>query len=240
MYFNNSIPRDALEQRKNLPLNVYIRRTVLYLLAILICWVPASVNEIYSLLNPTAAPIFIIFLLEAIFTPLQGFLNAVAYFFASIIFKDNQALRTMGSPFKKPTSDTEKGIEDTNSTIPPTTPMSASSSRTFFAGISHLLRRSSGAISPLPNTANSNHNTKSPNYGLYYINKDGRRGSTIPYTSDSGVRLSTSEYVSKEFFVDPALLENTSPYPNKSGFSPPPGTKGSSSEEGFDSLDRRR
>jgi Na+/melibiose symporter-like transporter len=57
----------------------FIRKTSFFLLAFLLEWTWGTINRIQNLAQPKK-PIFALFMLHAIFTPLQGFINSVVYF----------------------------------------------------------------------------------------------------------------------------------------------------------------
>jgi hypothetical protein len=56
---------------------------MLFAISILVTWVPASVNRIHGLKNPTD-PSFALNVGSALVLPLQGFWNAVIYFVTSL------------------------------------------------------------------------------------------------------------------------------------------------------------
>ncbi|ORX59190.1 hypothetical protein BCR36DRAFT_317123 [Piromyces finnis] len=63
--------------------NSIVKRSDLYLLVFFITWIWGSVNQFYKMNNEN--PIFILYLLHAIFAPLQGFLNSLVYFWSSVL-----------------------------------------------------------------------------------------------------------------------------------------------------------
>ncbi|KAG4101579.1 hypothetical protein H8356DRAFT_1305955 [Neocallimastix lanati (nom. inval.)] len=60
------------------------KRSNLFLLVFFITWIWGTINRIQNLIS-SGKSIFILYLLHAIFTPLQGFLNSMVYFWYSII-----------------------------------------------------------------------------------------------------------------------------------------------------------
>lgn len=60
----------------------YTKTAMLFAISILITWVPASINRIYGIANPTT-PSFGLNIASAIVLPLQGFWNTVIYFVTS-------------------------------------------------------------------------------------------------------------------------------------------------------------
>ncbi|KAL7749211.1 hypothetical protein RI367_005363 [Sorochytrium milnesiophthora] len=58
----------------------YALKASLYILALLLTWTFAITNRVRSLAMPAAPPSVVLFTLHAIFTPAQGFLNALVYF----------------------------------------------------------------------------------------------------------------------------------------------------------------
>lgn len=60
------------------------RRSNLYLLVLFITWIWGTINRIQNLIH-SGHPQFILYLLHATFTPLQGFLNSMVYFWYSVI-----------------------------------------------------------------------------------------------------------------------------------------------------------
>ena len=79
--YKTSRDLENLKIRRQSPWEIYVRKTVLYMIAFIINWLPATVNRIQGLI-PGSQPVFMLFVLHAIFTPLQGFLNALVYFFS--------------------------------------------------------------------------------------------------------------------------------------------------------------
>ncbi|OUM62976.1 hypothetical protein PIROE2DRAFT_10610 [Piromyces sp. E2] len=64
--------------------NSIASRYHLYLLVLVITWFWGTVNRIQNITN-NEKPVFVLYLLHAIFTPLQGFLNSVVYFWCTVI-----------------------------------------------------------------------------------------------------------------------------------------------------------
>ncbi|KAJ1561673.1 hypothetical protein HK096_003759 [Nowakowskiella sp. JEL0078] len=67
-------------------MRIYVRKTSFFIVAFFINWFWGSLNRIQNMSDPTN-PIYALFLLHSIFTPLQGFLNFVAYFLVHFLFK---------------------------------------------------------------------------------------------------------------------------------------------------------
>ncbi|KAI8813581.1 hypothetical protein BJ742DRAFT_788819 [Cladochytrium replicatum] len=68
----------------------YIRKTSFFILAFFINWFWGSVNRIQGFIDPNTQ-IYALFVLHAIFTPLQGFLNFLAYFLVHYLFKKSKS-----------------------------------------------------------------------------------------------------------------------------------------------------
>ncbi|KAJ3021880.1 glycolytic proteins transcriptional activator gcr1 [Thoreauomyces humboldtii] len=60
----------------------YIVKTSFYLVVYFIIWLFPTINRAQTLANP-ANPVFTLYLLHAIFSPISGFLNALVYFWGS-------------------------------------------------------------------------------------------------------------------------------------------------------------
>ncbi|KAJ1570075.1 hypothetical protein HK096_002876 [Nowakowskiella sp. JEL0078] len=67
-------------------MRIYVRKTSFFIVAFFINWLWGSLNRIQNMVNP-ANPVYALFLLHSIFTPLQGFLNFIAYFLVHFLFK---------------------------------------------------------------------------------------------------------------------------------------------------------
>ena len=61
---------------------LYARVAFLYFLAMMICWIPASINRLVSVIRPDQV-IFGLNWVAALLLPLQGFLNALVYYVSS-------------------------------------------------------------------------------------------------------------------------------------------------------------
>jgi len=72
---------------KNRIKNIY-KRLVVYPIAFLILWIPSIANRISQAVQPNE--IYVLVLLQAIFLPLQGFVDALVYGFTSILYDDFQ------------------------------------------------------------------------------------------------------------------------------------------------------
>ncbi|KAI8808837.1 hypothetical protein BJ742DRAFT_771618 [Cladochytrium replicatum] len=68
----------------------YIRKTSFFILAFFINWFWGSVNRIQGFFDPNTQ-IYALFVLHAVFTPLQGFLNFLAYFLVHYFFKKSKS-----------------------------------------------------------------------------------------------------------------------------------------------------
>ena len=73
-----SMTRKAALAETNCEAWLYARVAFLYFLVMMICWIPASINRLVSLINPFGV-IFALNYIAIIFLPLQGFLNALVY-----------------------------------------------------------------------------------------------------------------------------------------------------------------
>ena len=61
---------------------LYARVAFLFFCSLLICWVPSSINRIYSIAYPDKL-VFWLNYIEALVLPLQGFLNSIVYIVTS-------------------------------------------------------------------------------------------------------------------------------------------------------------
>ena len=73
-----SLTRKAALAESNAEGWLYARVAFLYFLVMMICWIPASINRLYSLIHPHTV-IFALNYVAIIFLPLQGALNAAVY-----------------------------------------------------------------------------------------------------------------------------------------------------------------
>jgi len=77
-------------KKKNIDTNqIYAKNSIasryhLYLLVLVVTWFWGTVNRIQNNVH-TGKPIYPLYLLHAIFTPLQGFLNSIVYFWCTVI-----------------------------------------------------------------------------------------------------------------------------------------------------------
>ncbi|KAJ3091282.1 hypothetical protein HK102_001081 [Quaeritorhiza haematococci] len=85
----------------------YFRKTAFYMAAFFVNWSFGTINRIQNLIAPRN-PIFVLFLLHATFTPLQGFLNSAVYFWLAYF-------KTKATPDEKESSD--KSPERFSSTV---------------------------------------------------------------------------------------------------------------------------
>ena len=77
-----SLTRKAALAEENCEAWLYARVAFLYFVVMMICWIPASINRLASLIDPS----YVIFGLNyaaIVFLPLQGFLNALVYCISS-------------------------------------------------------------------------------------------------------------------------------------------------------------
>ena len=77
-----SLTRNAALKEANADAWLYARVAFLFFCALLISWVPSSVNRVYSLAHPNRLN-FALNYVETLVLPLQGFLNAVVYVITS-------------------------------------------------------------------------------------------------------------------------------------------------------------
>lgn len=77
-----TLTRDAAESETNADAWLYARVAFLFFLALLITWVPTSVNRVYALVHPDRVNFPLNYISSLVF-PLQGFWNAVVYIITS-------------------------------------------------------------------------------------------------------------------------------------------------------------
>jgi hypothetical protein len=77
-----SLTRNAALKEANADAWLYARVAFLFFCALLISWVPSSINRVYSLAHPNRLN-FGLNYVETLVLPLQGFLNAVVYVITS-------------------------------------------------------------------------------------------------------------------------------------------------------------
>lgn len=82
MFRVRSLTRNAALSETNPDAWLYARVAFLFFLALLISWVPSSINRLYSLANPNKLN-FGLNYVETLVLPLQGFFNAVVYIITS-------------------------------------------------------------------------------------------------------------------------------------------------------------
>ncbi|KAK4696564.1 hypothetical protein P7C71_g1385, partial [Lecanoromycetidae sp. Uapishka_2] len=82
MFRVRSLTRNAALSETNPEAWLYARVAFLFFLALLISWVPSSINRLYSLANPNKLN-FGLNYTETLVLPLQGFLNAIVYVITS-------------------------------------------------------------------------------------------------------------------------------------------------------------
>lgn len=73
-----SVTRKAALAEENCEAWLYARVAFLYFLVMMIYWIPASINRLVSLIDPSEV-IFGLNYVAIVFLPLQGFLNALVY-----------------------------------------------------------------------------------------------------------------------------------------------------------------
>lgn len=77
-----TLTRDAAEGQANAEAWLYARVAFLFFIALLITWVPTSVNRMYAWVNPDAVN-FPLNYVAAFLFPLQGFWNVIVYVLSS-------------------------------------------------------------------------------------------------------------------------------------------------------------
>ena len=77
-----SLTRNAALSETNPDAWLYARVAFLYFLALLLSWIPSSINRVYSLVHPNALN-FGLNYTETLVFPLQGFWNAIVYIISS-------------------------------------------------------------------------------------------------------------------------------------------------------------
>jgi len=82
MFRVRSLTRNAALSETNPDAWLYARVAFLFFLALLVSWVPSSINRLYSLAEPNKLNFGLNFT-ETLVLPLQGFLNAVVYIITS-------------------------------------------------------------------------------------------------------------------------------------------------------------
>ncbi|KAJ1569473.1 hypothetical protein HK405_004171 [Cladochytrium tenue] len=84
-YGQNSVSAEDRQQAKkeqhrlNHAINIFVYRTSIYVAIYFINWFMPSVNRIYNFINPI--PVMGIYVFVALFVPIGGLLNAIAYFY---------------------------------------------------------------------------------------------------------------------------------------------------------------
>ena len=81
-YQLRSVTREAALREPNADAWLYARAAFLFFCALLIAWIPSSVNRIYSLVHPHHM-VYSLNFAEAIVLPLQGFWNCCVYIITS-------------------------------------------------------------------------------------------------------------------------------------------------------------
>jgi hypothetical protein len=77
-----TLTRDAAEAETNAEAWLYARVAFLFFFALIITWVPTSVNRVYTLVNPTVVNFPLNYISSLVF-PLQGFWNLIVYVITS-------------------------------------------------------------------------------------------------------------------------------------------------------------
>jgi len=92
------ITRDIAESETNPDAWLYARVAFLFFLALLITWVPSSVNRVYAMVNPDEVNFALNYVSSFVF-PLQGFWNVIVY-----IVTSQQACRRLWSSMTRRSS----------------------------------------------------------------------------------------------------------------------------------------
>jgi len=79
-------PVHAHRPRQSNNVDKYVRKTSIYLVGFFANWLWGTVNRIQNMADPTN-PILFLFVMHAFFTPLQGFINSVLYFWSTVMGK---------------------------------------------------------------------------------------------------------------------------------------------------------
>lgn len=82
MFKVRSLTRNHALRESNPDAWLYARVAFLFFCSLLICWVPSSINRLYSIANPNRL-VFWLNYIETLVLPLQGFFNAVIYIITS-------------------------------------------------------------------------------------------------------------------------------------------------------------
>lgn len=77
-----TLTRDAAESETNADAWLYARVAFLFFLALLITWVPTSVNRVYAMVHPDRVNFALNYISSLVF-PLQGFWNGIVYIITS-------------------------------------------------------------------------------------------------------------------------------------------------------------
>lgn len=82
MFQVRSMTRNHALKEMNADAWLYARVAFLFFCSLLICWVPSSINRLYSIIHPNTV-IFGLNYTEVFVLPLQGFFNAIIYIISS-------------------------------------------------------------------------------------------------------------------------------------------------------------
>jgi len=105
-----SLTRAAALESANPDAWLYARVAFLFFCALLISWVPSSINRLYSLANPDKLN-FGLNYTETFVLPLQGFWNAIVYIITSHIACRNLWRSMTGKPHLPATNSYEGGVD---------------------------------------------------------------------------------------------------------------------------------
>ena len=82
MFKVRSLTRNHALSETNPDAWLYARVAILFFCSLLLCWVPSSINRVYSIAHPDRL-VFWLNYIETLVLPLQGFFNAVVYIVTS-------------------------------------------------------------------------------------------------------------------------------------------------------------
>ena len=114
-----TLTRNAALAEENAEVWLYIRIAFLYFLAMIIYWIPASINRLVSVIKPDD----VIFGLNyaAIYSlPLQGFLNGLVYYVSSQTAMKNLFRRSTGPPLRRSPTRPAKDAQRISDSYPST------------------------------------------------------------------------------------------------------------------------
>ena len=96
-----TLTRNAALAEENAEAWLYARVAFLYFLSMIICWIPASINRLVSVIKPDDV-IFSLNYIAICGLPLQGFLNGLVYYVSSQTAIKNLHGQSTGYPRKSP------------------------------------------------------------------------------------------------------------------------------------------